>query len=73
MPIYEFRCKHCGESFEILTSLSRVNEVRCPACGSADIKRLMSMFASHVGGSSAHSDSCAGCASGHCGSCGCHH
>ncbi|MHB9035656.1 MAG: FmdB family zinc ribbon protein [Armatimonadota bacterium] len=74
MPIYEFKCKLCEERFEILISLSRIDEARCPVCGSGDIKRLMSTFATHVsGGSSSHSSNCAGCASGQCGSCGCGH
>ncbi|MCE5321720.1 zinc ribbon domain-containing protein [bacterium] len=74
MPIYEYECKSCGKCFERLISMSRANEVECPACGSAEVKRLMSLFASRVaGGSSSHSSSCAGCASGNCGSCGCGH
>ncbi|MCE5314645.1 MAG: zinc ribbon domain-containing protein [Armatimonadota bacterium] len=74
MPIYEFKCKACEGRFELLISLSRVNEAMCPVCGSNDVKRLMSTFAAHVSGhSSSHSSNCAGCASGHCGSCGCGH
>lgn len=76
MPIYEFHCKPCDDSFEVMTSFSRVAEARCPKCGSDKITRLMSMFSSRSTGSDcsshSHGDNCAGCASGNCGSCGCH-
>lgn len=74
MPIYEFDCHPCKERFEILVSLSKVNEAKCPKCGSDKLERVMSMFASRTsGGSHSHSSDCAGCASGNCGSCGCGH
>lgn len=73
MPIYEFHCKPCNERFEVLISFSRIREARCPKCGGARIERLMSVFASRStdsnGHSHSHSGSCAGCASGNCGSC----
>ena len=45
MPIYEFSCGSCGEQFEELVG-SHVGkgeeEVRCPACGAEEVKRLIS-------------------------------
>lgn len=75
MPIYEFDCRPCKDRFEILISLSRVGEAKCPKCGSSKVTRVMSMFSSRTsgGGSHSHGSDCAGCASGNCGSCGCHH
>jgi putative FmdB family regulatory protein len=34
MPIYDYACKHCGRSFELLRSWSEADNDRdCPACG----------------------------------------
>ena len=47
MPIYEFVCTECNKSFEDLVfSLSKIDEVVCPACGSSQVKKKMSTFAS---------------------------
>ena len=47
MPIFEFVCTECNKSFEDLVfSLSRIDEVVCPACGSSQVKKKMSTFAS---------------------------
>lgn len=73
MPIYEFECNPCKDKFEILTSPSRISEVKCPKCGGSDIRRIYSPFFSKTSSSSSssHGSGCAQCASGHCGSCGC--
>jgi putative FmdB family regulatory protein len=56
MPIYEFICKDCSKNFEeLVMSASRIGEVICPACGSGQVKKKMSTFASKAaadGGSS---------------------
>jgi putative FmdB family regulatory protein len=47
MPIYEFVCTECNKSFEDLVfSLSKIDEVVCPACGGSQVKKKMSTFAS---------------------------
>jgi putative FmdB family regulatory protein len=51
MPIYEYRCPSCEERFEELVRSSDP-AVACPSCGTADVERLLSVFAG-VGGSSA--------------------
>jgi len=54
MPIYEFACSECGQSFEELVfSLSKVDEVTCPACHSRQVRKKMSTFASKVSGGDA--------------------
>ena len=76
MPMYEFQCKKCGESFEELASTTET--VPCPHCGSRETERLMSACCCMSGdggsgaGSSAHSSSCgcSGCSGGHCSTCG---
>jgi len=76
MPIYEFICRPCDSRFEVLTSISRASEAHCPRCGSGEVTRVMSTFASRTTGGDGHSHShgggCAGCSSGNCGNCGCH-
>lgn len=41
MPIYEFKCKSCGEIFESFVIKSHEN-VSCPKCGSVDLEKLIS-------------------------------
>jgi putative FmdB family regulatory protein len=46
MPIYEFACRACGRKMSALVMVrARVDEVRCKRCGSADLERLYSRFA----------------------------
>lgn len=47
MPVFEFRCRACGQRFEDLLSWREVEEgkVRCPRCGSERVERLLSSFA----------------------------
>ena len=33
MPTYEYRCKHCGESLEVVQSFTDDALTDCPACG----------------------------------------
>ncbi len=47
MPLYEFQCQRCGHEFEELVSWREVEEgkVRCPNCGSTEVRRRLSLFA----------------------------
>jgi putative FmdB family regulatory protein len=63
MPIYEYACAPCGKTFEeLVIRRSDEADVRCPACGSAEVARQMSRPAavggSGGGGSSSASSSC---------------
>jgi putative FmdB family regulatory protein len=43
MPIHEFACAPCGKTFEeLIIRKSDEAEVRCPACQSPDVSRLIS-------------------------------
>ena len=42
MPIYEYRCNHCGHRFERLQKMSDPDPEHCPQCGAAAISRLIS-------------------------------
>ena len=51
MPMYEFRCRDCGERFEELRSLSDPNEgIECPSCSGGRVEKLFSTFAAATGG-----------------------
>lgn len=51
MPLYEYRCSGCGETFE--EALWRMQDADtglvCPKCQSGQIERLLSTFASRMG------------------------
>ena len=50
MPLYEFRCRCCGERFErLVRSAERAEEIVCPRCRATQVERLFSAFA-RVGG-----------------------
>lgn len=47
MPIYEYRCAECGRKFEALVRKTQEeSSLRCPRCGSGNMKRLISRFRS---------------------------
>jgi putative FmdB family regulatory protein len=51
MPIYEFECSACGESFERLQKLSDADPTVCPNCGAERIKRRLTAPAFRLSGS----------------------
>ena len=42
MPIYEYACKSCGHTLDALQKISDEPLTDCPACGAAELKRLIS-------------------------------
>jgi putative FmdB family regulatory protein len=47
MPLYEYRCKTCGQSFEKMIRFSEADHSpTCPACQSQDTQKKISTFAS---------------------------
>ena len=83
MPIYEYRCVECDQSFEAFVRSGR-DDAECPTCHGSHLTREMSTFAargSNGDGASAAMSAIAsnggaagrmgggGCGSG---SCGCH-
>jgi len=43
MPLYEYRCAACDETFEFIASLAERDEKAvCPACGDHDSTRVYS-------------------------------
>ena len=49
MPIYEFVCTECEHPFEELVFGMNTSGVVCPSCGSEQVKKKMSTFASKSG------------------------
>lgn len=50
MPIYVYECTTCGERFDRLRPMSSVTEdvpPACPACSSAETRRVVAGFAVH--------------------------
>ncbi len=45
MPLYEFRCRCCGERFERLVRGGGGDAILCPRCHAAEVERLFSAFA----------------------------
>ena len=46
MPIYEYDCQGCHRRVSLLVrSFAAAGDQRCPRCGSAELLRLMSRFA----------------------------
>lgn len=42
MPIYEYACKACGHSFDVLQKVSDGALRKCPQCGALKLQRLVS-------------------------------
>uniref|UniRef100_A0A7C1J873 Zinc ribbon domain-containing protein n=1 Tax=Ammonifex degensii TaxID=42838 RepID=A0A7C1J873_9THEO len=56
MPQFEFLCEQCSYRFTVLIDWAEKDRVRCPRCGSNDLRRIWSAFA--VGGGGQSSSSC---------------
>jgi putative FmdB family regulatory protein len=42
MPFYEYECPHCGFRDEVLQKITEKPLKKCPTCGKAGLKKLMS-------------------------------
>lgn len=75
MPVFDYSCSECGKTYDVYHKVREVVEdVVCPQCGSKEHKKLFSMAAVSMGGSSASHSSSAppcetggGCCGGSCG------
>ena len=41
MPLFEYRCRECAREFETLVTARTAESVRCPACLSSAVERLI--------------------------------
>ena len=45
MPIYEYSCNSCKESFSLLQNVGATEkDTTCPKCGSHSVKKNLSLF-----------------------------
>ncbi len=63
MPIYEYECEKCGNSFEKLVFGSDKEPVSCPECKAKDVKRLLSSTG-FIGSSGMSGSGGSGCSTG---------
>ena len=69
MALIDFKCDKCGEKFDEIVKLSNRDDIKCPKCGSSEVRQVFEGKCS-FGGSSKGSGGCSG---GSCGGCsGCH-
>jgi putative FmdB family regulatory protein len=67
MPIYEFKCRKCKKTFDVLfRSRDEKVAVVCPECKSTRTQKLMSAFAGKIGNTSTGGASCGSCAATSC-------
>ncbi|HXX79889.1 MAG TPA: zinc ribbon domain-containing protein [Ktedonobacteraceae bacterium] len=60
MPMYEYRCLRCEERFEQLVPLRAEHPpVTCPHCGTQEVRKLLSTFASIGSDRSSNQSNCA--------------
>ncbi len=53
MPIYEYQCQSCNHCFEKLVfDSAEVKSIKCPSCGHAEVKKLMSCINAFEGSQS---------------------
>jgi putative FmdB family regulatory protein len=70
MPIFEYECRECRSSFELLVRSDTI--IACPSCESERVVKKLSLFAAHVKRAEGALPSCHtgghGCDLGRCGS-----
>jgi putative FmdB family regulatory protein len=52
MPFYEYKCDECGKEYEELVPMQAKEAPPCPACGSKQVERKISLFGSMGSGKS---------------------
>lgn len=74
MPIFEYQCQACNESFETLVRTAADGDrVSCPSCQSEQVTKKFSAFATAIVNQSSPSRGSGNGGIGPCGSgCGCH-
>jgi putative FmdB family regulatory protein len=63
MPIYEYHCDDCEESFEVFVrSVSAPAHPACTRCGSVHVEKQITAFATAGGGDFSYGSSSPACA-----------
>lgn len=61
MPFYDFKCKDCGKSFTVFSSIKDKDKTVCPDCGSENVTQEFKSF--NIGTSGSGGSSSGGCTS----------
>lgn len=48
MPIYEYHCRKCENTFEVLLRTRSDSPGKCPKCGAARPEKVLSVFSAAV-------------------------
>jgi putative FmdB family regulatory protein len=64
MPMYEYGCKSCGHAMEARQKFSDAPLTDCPACGQAELERLVSASSFALKGGGWYADGYGGGAKG---------
>ena len=64
MPLFEYRCKECGNTFEELVWGDRDRPIPCPHCGNQATEKLISVIGGIALGRSSSPACDAGCIAG---------
>ncbi len=76
MPLYEYYCKDCKTSFELIVAHQHADDVVCTKCHGEKVRRKLSLFATHRGDDVDYDyDEALSSPAGSCGcggDCGCH-
>jgi len=71
MPLYEFACDDCGRRFEeLFRSAAEHRRPTCPACGTRNVHKLLSTFATAGTRAGKSGGGCGTCTAGSCATCG---
>ena len=77
MPLYEYYCADCRNTFDALRTMDKADAtIQCKHCEGRKTSRVLSVFAAHTKGSqsSAAAPAPVAMGGGCCGgACGCHH
>jgi putative FmdB family regulatory protein len=53
MPIYQYWCGECGQSYELRRGIDESDkELKCPRCGAGAPRRVLSLFSTRSSGGS---------------------
>jgi len=63
MPLYEYRCQECDHLFELFVRQGSEPALKCPQCGSTEVRKVFSLFGTGVAsGASSSTSSGTACA-----------
>lgn len=64
MPVYEYKCRRCENTFDVLQRLGENGEnLKCPDCGERKPEKVFSAFASGQTGGGGYTPPVSSCSS----------